>query len=132
MPNLAEKQTHLILNRLNKLIRDCDDSLRGICLKTQSLDIPERIYHSTLSNIFHFEEGKNLYLQQFLVLLKLVDSSPEQFFLGETSTKTKTISDAISTLDDKEVDIVINQVINILEKKPRTLTLRKKLRKLTS
>ena len=130
MTYLANKETKLILNRLNKLIKQSEDSMRIICGKTHSLDVPERIHHSTLSNILNFYEGKNLYLQQFLVLLKLLDSSPEEFFAG-INKKNRVILDAISTLDDPEIDIVINQLIKILENKPRTTTIRKRLERLT-
>ncbi len=82
MKHIALKETRELLRRLERDIQASGTSLRQLSERTQDLDIPERLYHSTLSNIFRGRPGKNLYLQQWILLLKLIGSSPSEALVG--------------------------------------------------
>jgi transcriptional regulator with XRE-family HTH domain len=82
MRSLAKKETATVIDRLRSLIESSDYSLRQLCQKTMYLEPPERIHHSTLSNILCHHPSRNLYLQQFLALLKLLKTTPEGFFMA--------------------------------------------------
>jgi len=82
MKHMALRETRELLRRLERDIRASGTSLRQLSELTQDLDIPERLYHSTLSNIFRGRPGKNLYLQQWILLLKLIGSSPTEALIG--------------------------------------------------
>lgn len=80
--SLTRAETLAVLERLRSMIRGSDRSLRGLCAQTAHLPAPERLYHSTLSNDLRGVPRYNLYLQQFLLLLRLLGTSPLAFFAG--------------------------------------------------
>ncbi len=82
---LAEKDLRSALDNMQVALRASGLSLRRLCQMTVPYDIPERIHHPTLSKIFHGEPDRNLYLQQFLSLSKLMGATPEGVLLGSES-----------------------------------------------
>lgn len=92
--HIAGEATRVLLARLANEIRKAGFSLREVCAQTQDLDIPERIHHPTLSAIFRGAAkkrdttNKNLYLQQFLALAKILGIPPEALLLGDIGSAT--------------------------------------------
>lgn len=125
MNQIAEKEIHDIIDRLGALIRSGEDSLRQLCERTMLLDAPERIHHSTLSNILNHRPSRNLYLQQFLMLLKLLDTTPQQFFLGKD---TGLLAEAMDRLPKDDRQEVLEFAAAKLEQRRSAARLVRKLR----
>ena len=68
----AGDETAEALLRLKIAIIETGHSLRGVTRLTADLDPPERLYHSNMSRVFRRQEGRDLYLQAFLAICRII------------------------------------------------------------
>ncbi len=126
---IAEKEYRLATKRLKAMIVDSEYSLRGLCEKTQKLGPHERIYHSNMSEIFRHTGKYNLSLQQFIMILKLLGTTPEAFFAG--SREASTIADAFEKLDAKGKRAIAKSMATKLANVDGTKTITQRLLRLS-
>lgn len=81
MKHIAAEQYQSVVRKLAVEIKRDERSLRAICAETSALDAPERMRHPKLSVTLRMHDNRNLYLQQFLVLCKLLGINPLAFLV---------------------------------------------------
>ena len=117
MAHIAATETAKALDRLARMIERDERSMRRICEETKRLDVPERMHHSTLSNIFHLHDGRNMYLRQFFVLLKILNTTPLAFFAG--GTRMAAVVDGLNHLPATDRQEIIQELIDQLARDPK-------------
>lgn len=110
---VAEKEYKSIIKRLKIMITDSEYSLRGFCDKTQKYGFHEQIYHSNMSEILRITGRYNLSLQQFLMILKLLNTTPAEFFAG--SKESSTIAEAFDMMDATDRKSITRATVKKLE-----------------
>lgn len=114
---IAENEYKTIIKRLKTAIVNSGYSLRGICTNTQNLGPHEQLYHSNMSEILRHTGRYNLSLQQFIMLSKLLGTTPKSFFDG--TKKAKIVASAFDKLETYEQEAVTGLLIDFLNNKPR-------------
>ncbi|HED33721.1 MAG TPA: hypothetical protein ENJ08_05810 [Gammaproteobacteria bacterium] len=123
--SIALTKYRAILRQLKKILSLSNDSMRSLCAKTQNFDIHERIYHSNLSELFSHSGRYNLSLQQFIMILKLLDTTPERFFAG--SDRAALIAEGFNKLDEEEQNAIAKSMALLLEDKKGAKTIARQL-----
>lgn len=94
MPSFsAVKDMAVVLPRLKEWMKASGKSMRAICMETQVLERPERMAHANLSPILNGRPGENLYLQQAMVLTKIIGVPFAALFLDTNDPRVA--SDAV-------------------------------------
>lgn len=83
---LCKEEYENILASLKHTIIDSDYSMRELCEVTKKYDPPESIHHSNISQILNQKGRNNLYLQQLLVILKILKIPLEDFLFGRKAS----------------------------------------------
>lgn len=96
MAKLADRETIAILNKLKHAIEDGGFSLRRVAQASERLDPPERIHHSNLSEIFHRKNHRDLYLQAFLAICKLIGRDPIAVMLDDDAAALARATERLS------------------------------------
>lgn len=69
----ARRQTVEAVKRLSRYIKSGDRSIREIATMTMGLDPPERLHHTHIAVYLKARPGSNLFLQQCLLLLNIIN-----------------------------------------------------------
>lgn len=125
MPQIANDETAALIDRLHDLIKNAEPSLRELAESTHHLSPPERLHHSTLSNILNHRPDRNLYLQQLLVLLKLLRVPLDEFVIGQRPAQ---VARAFSRLEPSEQRAIAASLADLLENRQGSKGLARKLR----
>ncbi len=107
-PNyLVDREMKSVITRLAKLVKNHDESLGQLCERTMTLAAPERIHKTRLSPVLNQNKHFNLYLRQFLVLLKLLGTTPEAFFVGTDQARLLKQLSRLPAAERREIEDLI-------------------------
>lgn len=110
--HIAAEQYQGIIKKLALEVQRDERSLRVLCSETMPLSPPERMHHSQLSPVLRLKLNRNLYVQQFLVLCKLMSINPAAFFVP---TDDMDVAREIARASDQLVKVSAGERRRLLE-----------------
>jgi len=106
----ANKQTSAVIKRLQTAVKRDGRSLREIATMTHGLLPPERMYHSNLSKMLRQVPDTNIYVQQVLVLLNILNldivSLARDFRSARHARLAENIVDSVATITDMRAEVL--------------------------